>query len=117
MLNFSLVKPLEKYENSLVALTSPFLFKICKYKVLDYIRVTEFKFKAYQAAPRMSLTLHAYSQRLEGKRLLPLRSWVKHLFWIHDTYVKRVSQRSTESRGFSPGTMVSSSINVTWVGG
>ena len=27
---------------------------------------------------------------------------------MHDTYVKRVSHRSTESRGFSPGTPLSS---------
>jgi hypothetical protein len=35
---------------------------------------------------------------------------------MHDTYVKRVSQRSTESRGFSPGTPVSSHREC-WQGG
>ena len=34
----------------------------------------------------------------------------------YDTYVKRVSQRSTESRGFSPGTPVSSHREC-WQGG
>jgi hypothetical protein len=28
--------------------------------------------------------------------------------WTNDTYMRRVSQRSAESRGFSPGTLVSS---------
>ena len=43
---------------------------------------------------------------------LDLSSWVRFsLRLMHDsddTYVKRVSQRSTESRGFSPSTLVSS---------
>jgi hypothetical protein len=38
------------------------------------------------------------------------------LTWSNDTRVKRVSQRSTESRGFSPGTTVSSH-NESWQGG
>ncbi len=44
----------------------------------------------------------------QSKGLPPLRSWVRFSLRTHDTYVKRVSQRSTESRGFSPGTPVSS---------
>ncbi len=43
-----------------------------------------------------------------GKRLSLLTSWVQFSLRTHDSYVKRVSQRSTESRGFSPGTPVSS---------
>ena len=39
---------------------------------------------------------------------LPLRLWVRFSLRTHNTYVKRVSQRSTESRGFTPGTPVSS---------
>jgi hypothetical protein len=35
----------------------------------------------------------------------PLSSWIRLSLWIH---VKRVSQRSVESRGFSPGAPVSS---------
>ena len=36
----------------------------------------------------------------QSKRLSPLRSWVRFSLRTH---VKRVSQRSAESRGFSPG--------------
>jgi hypothetical protein len=39
----------------------------------------------------------------QSKLLSPLRSWVRFLLRTH---VKRVSQRSDESRGFSPGTPV-----------
>ena len=40
---------------------------------------------------------------------VPLRTWVQFpLGTTYDSYVKRVSQRSAESRGFSPGTPVSS---------
>ena len=35
-------------------------------------------------------------------------TWVQFSLQTHDTYVKRVSQHSTESRGFSPGSLVSS---------
>jgi hypothetical protein len=42
------------------------------------------------------------------KRLSPPRSWVRFSLRTHEAYVKRVSQRSTESRGFSSGTPVSS---------
>ena len=42
---------------------------------------------------------------LQSKRLSPLSSWVRFLLWTH---VKRVCQRSAESRGFSPGDPVSS---------
>ena len=39
----------------------------------------------------------------------PLLTWVQFpLGTTYDSYVKRVSQRSAESRGFSPGTPVSS---------
>jgi hypothetical protein len=41
----------------------------------------------------------------QSKRLSPLRSWVRFSLWTH---VKRVSQPSAESRGFSPGAAVSS---------
>jgi hypothetical protein len=40
----------------------------------------------------------------QNKRLSPLSSWVR--FSLR-TRVKRVSQRSAESRGFSPGALVS----------
>ena len=43
-----------------------------------------------------------------SQRLLTLGSWFQFSLRTHDTYVKRVSQRSTESRRFSPGTPVSS---------
>jgi hypothetical protein len=39
---------------------------------------------------------------------LTLRTWVRFSFRTQDIHVKRVSQRSTESRWFSPGTPVSS---------
>jgi hypothetical protein len=42
---------------------------------------------------------------VRSKRLSPLRWWVRFLLWTH---VKRVRQRSAESRGFSPGAPVSS---------
>ena len=53
-------------------------------------------------------------QSSEQARLLPLE-YRKFKFSLrtHDTYVKRVSQRSAESREFSPGTPVSSS-RVGW---
>jgi hypothetical protein len=41
----------------------------------------------------------------QRKHLSPLRSWIRFLLRTH---VKRVSQRSVESRGFSPGALVSS---------
>ena len=41
----------------------------------------------------------------QSKRLSPLRSWVRFSLRTH---VKRVRQRSVESRGFSPGAPVSS---------
>jgi hypothetical protein len=44
----------------------------------------------------------------QSKRLSPLRSWVRFSLRTHDSYVKRVSQHSTESRGFSRGTPVCS---------
>jgi hypothetical protein len=37
-----------------------------------------------------------------------LRSWVRFLLRTHDTYVKRVNHRFTESRGFSPRPPLSS---------
>jgi hypothetical protein len=40
-----------------------------------------------------------------SKRLSTLRSWVRFSLWTH---VKRFSQRSAESRGFSPCAQVSS---------
>jgi hypothetical protein len=49
----------------------------------------------------------------QGKDLSPLRSWVR--FSLR-TRVKRVRQRSAESRGFSPGTPVSSHREC-WLGG
>ena len=39
----------------------------------------------------------AQSSETQSKRLSPLRSWVRFSLWTH---VKRVSQRSAESRGF-----------------
>ncbi len=45
----------------------------------------------------------------QSARLSPLLTWVQFpLATTYDSYVKRVSQRSAESRGFSPGTPVSS---------
>ena len=45
----------------------------------------------------------------QSERLLPLLTWVQFpLGTTYDSYVKRVSQSSAESRGFSPGTPVSS---------
>ena len=45
----------------------------------------------------------------QSARLSPLLTWVQFpLGTTYDSYVKRVSQRSAESRGFSPGTPVSS---------
>jgi hypothetical protein len=40
----------------------------------------------------------------EHRPFLPLRSRVSFALQTHDNYVKRVNQRSTESRRFSPGT-------------
>ena len=48
-------------------------------------------------------SLHWRSRR--SKRLSPLSSWVRFSLRTH---VKRVGQRSAESRGFSPGAPVSS---------
>ena len=49
------------------------------------------------------------TQFLQSARLSPLLTWVQFpLGTTYNSYVKRVSQRSTESRGFSPGTPVSS---------
>ncbi len=50
---------------------------------------------------------------------VPLLTWVQFpLGTTYDSYVKRVSQRSAESRGFSPGTPVSSHRECLtgWVG-
>ena len=51
----------------------------------------------------------------QGKRLSPLRSWV----WISVRtcciHARRVSQRSVQSRGFSPGTPVASHLKC-WQG-
>ena len=45
----------------------------------------------------------------QSARLSPLLTWVQFpCGTTYDSYVKRVSQRSAESRGFSPGTPVSS---------
>ncbi len=45
----------------------------------------------------------------QSARLPPPLTWVQFpLGTTYDSYVKRVSQRSAESRGFSPGTPVSS---------
>jgi hypothetical protein len=52
----------------------------------------------------------------QNERLPPLRSWVRFSLRTLDTYVKRVSQRSTETRGFSPCTPVSSHREC-WQGG
>jgi hypothetical protein len=41
------------------------------------------------------------------KRLWSQRSWVRFSLRARDAYVKRISQRSTESHGFSSGTSVS----------
>ena len=46
----------------------------------------------------------------QGKRLSPLRSWVQISVWTRYTHVRRVSLRSAKSRGFSPGTPVSSHL-------
>ena len=40
----------------------------------------------------------------QSKRLSALRWWLRFTLWTH---VKKVSQRSVESRGFSPGAPVS----------
>ena len=74
----------------------------------------------------MNINAHAasdfkciYNQTIQGAsvahlseraaRLSPLLTWVQFpLGTSYDSYVKRVSQRSAESRGFSPGTPVSS---------
>ena len=52
-------------------------------------------------------------RRRQSKRFPPLSSWVWFSLW---TRVKRVSQRSAESRGFSPGAPVSS-YKASWQGG
>jgi hypothetical protein len=51
----------------------------------------------------------------QSKRLSLLRSWLRFPLRTHHTYVKRVCQCSTKSRGFSPGTPVSTG-NVDRVG-
>jgi hypothetical protein len=54
----------------------------------------------------------------QSKRFSPLRSWAQ--FWLrfnsgyglmHDTFVKRDSHRSTESRGFSPGSPTTGNVD------
>ena len=56
------------------------------------------------------ITLKGLRWRIcQSARLSPLLTWVQFpLGTTYDSYVKRVSQRSAESRGFSPGTPVSS---------
>ena len=53
----------------------------------------------------------------QSARLSPLISWVQiQLGTTYDSHVKRVSQRSAESRGFPPGTPVPPTGNVDRVG-
>ena len=59
----------------------------------------------------LCLTLNgALVAQSSGKRLSPLRSWVQISVWTRYTHVRRVSLRSAKSRGFSPGTPVSSHL-------
>ena len=44
------------------------------------------------------------------------RGWVRFSLGAYDTPVKRVSQRSTESSGFSLGILVSVTVNVDRIG-
>ena len=57
----------------------------------------------------------------QSKRLSPLSlefdPHVRTEDFTHHTHVKRVSQRPAESRGFSPGTPVSSHMREGWQGG
>ncbi len=60
----------------------------------------------------MCIFIYSCSARLissERARLSPLLTWIQFpLGTTYDSCVKRVSQRSAERRGFSPGTPVSS---------
>jgi hypothetical protein len=59
---------------------------------------------------------HWFFYFAEGASTAPLRLWVRSSHRNNDTNGKRVSQRSTESRGFSLGTPVSSHRE-SWQGG
>ena len=57
---------------------------------------------------RLGASLGRPWRERHSNRLSPLTLCVRLSLWTYDTYVKRVRQRSTESREVSPGTPVSS---------
>ena len=63
-----------------------------------------------EAAHRPSLWVRLGRRSRQSKRFSPLSSWVRFSLWIR---VKRVSQHSAESRGFSPV----ASQRESWQGG
>ena len=58
------------------------------------------------------ITMGLWWRNRQGKRLSPLRSLVRISVRTRHIHVRRVSQRSAESRGFSPGTPVPPTCNV-----
>ena len=83
-----------------ITMLDSFIQSQCSTVYFNYIQTLEKRLKIYK--PSMHLGPPWRNRQNNG--LSPLSSWVRFSLRTH---VKRVSQRSAESRGFSPGAPVS----------
>ena len=91
----------------LMSTTRPYVN--CRALVKRYILFSLLCLRGLNLTNLLSILMGLRWRICQSARLSSLLTWVQFpLGTTYDSYVKRVSQRSAESRGFSPGTPVSS---------